>query len=153
MDCVTARKLIQVLLDGELPDSQSLEAHITGCTACSQELARQKALMYALDAWQSLEPRLTYADFRDRVAYLHSRQRRRWWHPIWNPSPRWAPAVLVAMAFLGGSVSGWYHDAHLGPHSHVLTADMRQVSDSLGLDTFSDGLSDVVIADAGEVAK
>lgn len=141
MDCETARILIQAFVDGELSDSQPLEEHIAGCDACSQELAAQKSLTQTMDAWQGIEPRRTYADFRARI---ENRQRRAWWMPAW--SPRWAAAGLVAMAFIGGGASGWYRGASVAPHSHVVTAEMAQVSESLALDSFDEGLSDVVIA-------
>ena len=150
MDCETARKLIQVFLDGELSDPQPLEEHLAGCTACSQELAVQKALAETMGAWQGIESRRTYAEFRERV---ESTRHRRWRLPTWSPSPRWAIAALVAVAFLGGGVSGWHHGASVAPHKHVMTAEMEQVSESLELDAFSGGLSDVVIANAGEVAQ
>ncbi len=142
MDCEAARKLIQVFLDEELPDPQPLEEHIAGCAACSQELAAQRALAQAMGAWQGIESRRTYADFRARV---ESRQHRRWWLPAWNPSPRWAAVALVAIAALGGGASGWYRGATVAPHSHAVSAGVEQVAQSLDLDAFNGGLSDVVM--------
>lgn len=142
MDCETARKLIQVFLDGELPDPRPLEGHIAECAACSQELSAQKALDQAMDAWQGIEPRRTYAAFRARV---EEHQRRRWRLPKWSPSPRWVAATLVAVAFLGGGASGWYCGASVAPRTHELTAEMEQLSQSLALDSFGGGLSDVVM--------
>ena len=153
MDCRTAIKLIPVFLDGELADARALKEHLAGCTACSQELAAQQALMQAMGAWQGIESSRTYADFRVQVEGARNRRQRSWWQPVWSTVPRWAAAALIVMAFLGGGISGLYHSAQITPHSHVITADMELASESLDLNAFDGGLSDVVTADLAEVAK
>jgi hypothetical protein len=104
-----------------------------------------------MDAWQGIESRRTYADFRARVD--SSRLRGRRWLPIPSLSPRWAAAALVAIAFLGGGASGVYRSSHVAPHAHVVTAEIEQLSESLGLDAFDGGLSDALIAVSGEVTE
>ena len=154
MDCKSAWRLIPAFLDGELSETQAqhVDEHVRACAACAHELAELRATLSAMSAWQEVESRYTYADFRERAERLRTRPSRVWRFPSWNPAPRWVAAAMLTVALLGGGISGVHHGMQLRPHNHALTADASQVSDSISLDVFGDGLGEA-LSMPGEVAE
>jgi anti-sigma factor RsiW len=99
--CETVREQAQAWLDGELPldERAALEAHLRGCAACRQVVARYRRLFGALDAPAVPAPPPTLVPaVLARVSAARAR-RERWVRRI-------AVAALVAVA-LGAGIAGW----------------------------------------------
>jgi anti-sigma factor RsiW len=86
----------------ELPDPQRLqvEAHITSCPACREELDRLGLTEAALKALGEEEIPQRIAFVSDPVFELSGW--RRWWSAFWNSAPRlgFASAAMVSTAIL-----------------------------------------------------
>jgi hypothetical protein len=87
MTCDSISKLIPLYYYGELtPDEEErVEEHTHGCSACTRELARQRALAAALDRRQIVAPQTLLADCRSDLMAA-----------IQGGAPRVEPAVKGA---------------------------------------------------------
>lgn len=73
MRCTRAERQLQLYIDQRLSLSEMrrLEAHLTGCAACREELRMLETITRALDASQAVaEPEEMYAHIMQRVASL-----------------------------------------------------------------------------------
>ena len=105
MTCDSISKLIPLYYYGELtPDEEErVEEHTHGCSACTRELARQRALAAALDRRQIVAPQTLLADCRsDLMAAIQGGA------PRVEPSVKgaWRLFLDAMRASLSGVLSG-----------------------------------------------
>jgi anti-sigma factor RsiW len=74
-----------------------LERHIDGCPACQEFVARQRAVLEALDRWEASP---VSADF-DRRLYARIDNDAPWWHALLRPlTVRWNVVASAAGVFV-----------------------------------------------------
>jgi anti-sigma factor RsiW len=115
MRCTRAEQQLQLYIDRRLSlgEMRRLEAHLTGCAACREELRMLETITHALDVSQAVtEPEMMHAQIIQRVASLaaasvsqsaeHVRLQNRPFSP-WRPSltELLAAILLATVATLG----------------------------------------------------
>ena len=98
MDCTTCREAISARLDGEtlgadsdLVEAHLVEAHLAGCAACREYVAKATALQRLLEGWPAERvPDLT-GPILARIGQDAADRRRSWQHE-----------VRIALALVGG---------------------------------------------------
>jgi anti-sigma factor RsiW len=105
MNCLEQEDRIQAYLDDELGpvERTDFEAHLAGCLACQQQVAREQALVALLDG---LEPVPEPVNFTSNVLAGLPR-------PLVPPLVRWALAAQAALtvallALIYPRLAGWY---------------------------------------------
>lgn len=103
MDCRRVQEQFSAFLDGELStrQCQEIEAHLSTCATCRQELRVWEQLWEALLA----EPVVAPPDLRERVLARLPRPRRLWWQNL-----ALAASLLIGV-FLGGRLGLEVHEA------------------------------------------
>lgn len=118
MECAEARRMLQDLLDGRLPDdeAQALRRHLGACGPCATEKSELARVGELLRLWSEAgirerEPRLAGMWSRVRAGIDLRRRsrfaalRRRW---LWIPAAA-ALAVLVALLYPSGGAKAPFH--------------------------------------------
>jgi hypothetical protein len=100
MHCSKAEQLLQLYIDDQLPLSQmrALEAHLSECAACREELRILEALADALSAWQVVsEPEDMHEQIMRRVA-VTTQQTDPVISPQIKPFSPWRPSLAELLA-------------------------------------------------------
>jgi hypothetical protein len=100
MRCSKAEQLLQLYIDHRLPLSQirDLEAHLSECAMCSEDLRFHETLAGSLNAWQVVsEPEGMHEQIMQRVA-ASAQQTNPATYPQTKPFSPWRPSLVELLA-------------------------------------------------------
>lgn len=118
MNCQDIEMLLMEYVSGELDGSTcaDIEQHLAQCTACSQELEREKVLAKTLGA-------LPAGNVEAPVGFIYPVQQNKWWLPASGGLV--AAAVLLAILITGQPVTEHHKPAPSNQELAAATEDVR----------------------------
>jgi anti-sigma factor RsiW len=145
--CSITKQRISAHLDGELPDTLSVEvsAHLARCPACAAYRDELIALDRLLDDAPAIVVDDTFtAGVLARVREREGRHGRAdAGRGLWVALPRWAVAAIIIFAISVGSGLALLNGPDIGPPPAV--ADSAVVSSQFGLDAFDALSGDTIV--------
>jgi predicted anti-sigma-YlaC factor YlaD len=142
MRCFRARRMLVAYLDNEVYPRQraSLESHLTGCEACSDELAKLRAEWDALA--EGDHPPLLPSDFWCLLLKALDEAGRLPWHRRYRARVLQAACVTacVVLGFASGALLLWRYPVVGAPLNDVFIGERMMVAEAF--DTTAFGLSE-----------
>ena len=131
MNCDEARSLLDLLVDGELPDREqgAVRLHLDGCLACQHDLRRTNELREMLrQAPRHAVPDLLLNRVRERIAEVADRPGlgpnwTRWMKPFFTH----AAAAVVGALFVYGAIQ--LSSVPIPPTREIVAAHVRSLMD------------------------